>query len=72
MVHTEEFARVRFGGDQAKADAVYAGVPDPLVAEDVADAIAWIATRPAHVNVDELVLRPRAQAAQHKVHRVQQ
>jgi NADP-dependent 3-hydroxy acid dehydrogenase YdfG len=71
MVRTDEFAAVRFGGDQEKADAVYAGVPDPLVAEDVADAIAWIATRPAHVNIDELVIRPRAQAAQHKVHRVQ-
>ena len=47
MVRTDEFAMVRFGGDQEKADAVYAGVPDPLVAEDVADAIAWIATRPA-------------------------
>ena len=57
-------------GDREKADAVYAGVPDPLVAEDVADAIAWIATRPSHVNIDELVIRPRAQAAQHKVHRV--
>ena len=71
MVRTDEFSLVRFGGDQAKADAVYAGVPDPLVAEDVADAIAWIATRPAHVNVDEIVIRPRAQAAQHKVHRVE-
>ncbi len=70
MVRTEEFATVRFDGDQAKADAVYAGVPDPLVAEDVADAIGWIATRPSHVNIDELVIRPRAQAAQHKVHRV--
>jgi NADP-dependent 3-hydroxy acid dehydrogenase YdfG len=70
MVHTDEFALVRFDGDAEKADAVYAGVPDPLVAEDVADAIAWIATRPAHVNIDELVIRPRAQAAQHKVHRV--
>ncbi len=70
MVRTDEFSTVRFGGDQEKADAVYAGVPDPLVAEDVADAIAWIATRPSHVNVDELVIRPRAQAAQHKVHRV--
>ena len=70
MVHTEEFALVRFGGDQAAADAVYDGVPDPLVAEDVADAIAWVATRPAHVNIDELVIKPRAQAAQHKVHRV--
>lgn len=70
MVHTEEFSKVRFGGDQARADAVYAGVPDPLVAEDVADAIGWIATRPAHVNIDELVIRPRAQAANHKLHRV--
>ena len=43
--------------------------PEPLVAEDVADAIGWVVTRPAHVNVDELVIRPRAQAAQHKVHR---
>ena len=71
MVRTDEFSLVRFGGDQEKADAVYAGVPDPLVAEDVADAIAWVVTRPAHVNIDELVIRPRAQAAQHLVHRVQ-
>ncbi|WP_282005615.1 SDR family NAD(P)-dependent oxidoreductase [Propioniciclava sinopodophylli] len=70
MVHTEEFSLVRFHGDQAKADATYAGVPDPLVAEDVADAIAWVASRPAHVNIDRLVIRPRAQAANHKVHRV--
>jgi NADP-dependent 3-hydroxy acid dehydrogenase YdfG len=70
MVRTDEFALVRFDGDREKADAIYAGVPDPLVADDVADAIAWIATRPAHVNIDELVIRPRAQAAQHKVHRV--
>ncbi|HYH33570.1 MAG TPA: SDR family oxidoreductase [Nocardioides sp.] len=70
MVRTDEFALVRFGGDRDKAEAVYAGVPDPLVAEDVADAITWIATRPSHVNIDELVIRPRAQAAQHKVHRV--
>lgn len=70
MVRTEGFAKVRFGGDEERAAAVYAGVPDPLVAEDVADAIAWIATRPSHVNIDELVIKPRAQAAQHKVHRV--
>jgi len=70
MVRTDEFALVRFGGDQARADAVYAGVPDPLTADDVADAITWVATRPAHVNIDELVMRPRAQAAQHKVHRI--
>ena len=71
MVRTDEFSLVRFGGDQAKADAVYAGVPDPLTAEDVADAITWMVTRPAHVNIDELVMRPRAQAAQHKVHRTE-
>jgi NADP-dependent 3-hydroxy acid dehydrogenase YdfG len=70
MVRTEEFSLNRFGGDQAKADAVYAGVAEPLTAEDVADAITWMVTRPPHVNVDELVIRPRAQAAQHKVHRV--
>jgi len=70
MVRTEEFSLTRFEGDQAKADAVYAGVPDPLVAEDIADAITWMATRPAHVNIDEIVIKPRAQAAQHKVHRV--
>lgn len=69
MVRTDEFAVNRFGGDQSKADAVYAGVREPLVAEDIADAITWVATRPAHVNVDLLVLRPIAQAAQHKVHR---
>ncbi len=72
MVRTDEFALVRFDGDQEKADAVYAGVPDPLTAEDVADAISWVATRPSHVNIDELVIRPRAQAAQHKVHRVKE
>jgi NADP-dependent 3-hydroxy acid dehydrogenase YdfG len=70
MVRTEEFALNRFDGDRARADKVYDGVPDPLVAEDVAEAIAWIATRPSHVNIDELVIKPRAQAAQHKVHRV--
>jgi NADP-dependent 3-hydroxy acid dehydrogenase YdfG len=70
MVHTEEFSLVRFGGDQAKADAVYVGVPEPLVADDIADAIAWMATRPPHVNIDRMLIRPRAQAAPHKVHRV--
>jgi NADP-dependent 3-hydroxy acid dehydrogenase YdfG len=70
MVRTEEFTLVRYGGDREKAEQVYAGVADPLVAEDVADAIAWVVTRPPHVNIDEMVIRPRAQAAQHKVHRV--
>src|SRR5690606_16511580 len=54
MVQTEEFSLTRFGGDRDKADAVYAGVAAPLVAEDVADAIVWMATRPAHVNIDLL------------------
>jgi NADP-dependent 3-hydroxy acid dehydrogenase YdfG len=69
MVKTEEFALVRFGGDHERAESVYTGVAEPLTAEDIADAIAWMLTRPPHVNVDELVIRPRAQAAQHKVHR---
>ncbi|MGN6636508.1 MAG: SDR family NAD(P)-dependent oxidoreductase, partial [Oryzihumus sp.] len=70
MVRTDEFALKRFGGDQEKADAVYAGVAEPLTADDIADCVAWVATRPAHVNIDRMVVRPRAQAAQHKVHRV--
>ena len=70
MVHTEEFSLTRFDGDQQRADAVYDGVPNPLVAEDIADAICWMATRPAHVNIDRMVIRPRAQAANHKVFRV--
>ncbi|MCC5579657.1 MULTISPECIES: SDR family NAD(P)-dependent oxidoreductase [Microtetraspora] len=70
MVHTEEFSLTRFRGDAESAAKVYDGVPDPLTAEDVADVIAFAVTRPAHVNIDRLVIRPRAQAAQHKVHRV--
>ena len=69
MVEKEEFGLVRFGGDEGKRQAVYAGVPDPLTAADVADAVTWVATRPSHVNIDLLVIRPRAQAAHHKVHR---
>jgi NADP-dependent 3-hydroxy acid dehydrogenase YdfG len=69
MVRTEEFTLNRLGGDRQRADAVYADVDEPLVAEDVAEAIRWVATLPRHVNVDELVLRPVAQAAQHQLHR---
>jgi NADP-dependent 3-hydroxy acid dehydrogenase YdfG len=69
MVHTEEFSLTRFGGDQAKAAAVYDGVAAPLLAADVAEAIVWMATRPEHVNIDRLVIRPVAQAANHKVFR---
>jgi NADP-dependent 3-hydroxy acid dehydrogenase YdfG len=68
MVKTEEFSLNRTRS-QEKTDAVYRGVREPLVAEDVADCIAWAVTRPHHVNVDLLVVRPRAQAAQHKVAR---
>ena len=69
MVRTDEFSVKRFRGDADKAAAVYAGVREPLTAMDIADTITWTVTRPAHVNVDLLVIRPRAQAAQHKVYR---
>ncbi|OYO09104.1 oxidoreductase [Enemella evansiae] len=69
MVKTD-FSLVRFGGDAEKADKVYAGVVEPLVAEDIAECIGFIAERPGHVNIDRLVVRPRSQPAQHKVHRV--
>jgi NADP-dependent 3-hydroxy acid dehydrogenase YdfG len=68
MVRTEEFSLNRLGSAD-KADAVYRGVREPLVAEDVADCIAWAVTRPHHVNIDLMVVRPLAQAAQHKVAR---
>ncbi|WP_051215613.1 SDR family oxidoreductase [Granulicoccus phenolivorans] len=69
MVQTEEFSLRRLGNDQAKADAVYEGVPNPLVAEDIADAIVWTLTRPHHVNIDLMVIKPLAQAAFHKVYK---
>jgi NADP-dependent 3-hydroxy acid dehydrogenase YdfG len=69
MVRTDEFALKRFDGDQAAADKVYEGVAEPLVADDIADLVVFAATRPQHVNIDRLVVRPIAQAAQHKVHR---
>jgi NADP-dependent 3-hydroxy acid dehydrogenase YdfG len=68
LVHTEEFSLVRLRGDQAAADAVYAGL-QALTADDIADCIAFTVTRPAHVNVDLLVVKPLAQAAPHKVAR---
>ncbi|MFM9449248.1 SDR family NAD(P)-dependent oxidoreductase [Streptomyces acidiscabies] len=69
MVKTDEFALTRFGGDKEKAAKVYEGVAQPLTADDVADTITWTITRPSHVNVDLLILRPRAQASNTKVHR---
>jgi len=70
MVKTEEFSLVRLG-DPTKAENVYKGVEFPLVAEDVAEAIRWSVMLPDHFNVDSLVIRPVAQAANHKVHRTQ-
>jgi len=69
MVQTDEFSLTRFHGDQARADAVYAGVPGPLVAQDIAEAVAWVATRPPHVNIDHMTIKPVAQAAPWKVFR---
>ncbi|MHC3473230.1 SDR family NAD(P)-dependent oxidoreductase [Streptomyces sp. 7R007] len=69
MVKTDEFALTRFGGDEEKAAKVYQGVAEPLTADDVAETITWAVTRPHHVNVDLLILRPRAQASNTKVHR---
>jgi NADP-dependent 3-hydroxy acid dehydrogenase YdfG len=68
MVKTEEFAKIRFG-DSDKAAKVYEGVASPLTAEDVAEAIRWSVCLPAHFNIDSMVIRPVAQAANHKVHR---
>jgi NADP-dependent 3-hydroxy acid dehydrogenase YdfG len=56
-----EFSLVRFAGDQAKADNVYKGIT-PLVAEDVAEVIGFVASRPSHVDLDVIVMRPRDQA----------
>lgn len=67
MVETE-FSLVRFGGDAERAAGVYEGLT-PLRADDVADAVAWCATRPSHVNVDELLLMPRDQASATRVSR---
>ena len=67
MVKTDEFALNRFGGDTAKVDALYEGVEHPLLAEDIAALVVHALEAPAHVNLDELTVRPVAQAAQHKL-----
>ena len=69
MVKTEEFSLVRFRGDQAKADAVYENVIDPLIAEDIAEAIAHSIELPPFVDLDLVTIKPVAQAAPHKVMR---
>ncbi len=67
LVETE-FSLVRYDGDADKADAVYEGLV-PLTADDVAETVAWIADRPSHVDIDRVVMRPRAQARVWLVHR---
>lgn len=69
MVKTDEFAKVRFGGDSQRAAKVYEGVTRPLTAEDVAESIRWSVMLPEHFNIDSMIIRPLAQAAQHKVYR---
>jgi NADP-dependent 3-hydroxy acid dehydrogenase YdfG len=63
-----EFALVRFAGDEQRARRVYEGMT-PLVATDVAECIRWICSLPSHVDIDELVVRPRDQATATQVHR---
>ena len=67
LVETD-FSLVRFGGDAERAKKPYQGMT-PLVAGDIADAIVWVVTRPAHVNIDTLVIKPLDQATATLVHR---
>jgi NADP-dependent 3-hydroxy acid dehydrogenase YdfG len=69
LVQTEEFSLRRFGGDAERADSVYADVDGPLTAEDIADVVSFCVTRPRHVDIDLVVVRPLAQAAVYKLHR---
>jgi 3-hydroxy acid dehydrogenase/malonic semialdehyde reductase len=63
-----EFSLVRFKGDAERAKKVYEGT-NPLTGEDIAETLVWVASRPAHVNIDEVLIKPTDQAAIHKVHR---
>jgi 3-hydroxy acid dehydrogenase/malonic semialdehyde reductase len=56
-----EFSQVRYKGDNEKASAVYANT-EPLTAEDIAEAVVWVLTRPAHVNINRLEMMPTKQA----------
>ena len=67
MVETE-FSLVRFYGDEERAKQVYKGL-DPLQARDIAECVEFMATRPKHVNLDEIIVMPTAQATVYKVHR---
>ena len=63
-----EFSNVRFKGNQAEADAVYQGY-DPLVAQDIAEAVSFVLSRPPHVCINDLVIMPTAQASAHHLHK---
>lgn len=67
LVQTEEFALNRLGGDQEAAEKVYAGVAEPLTADDVAEVVSYAVGLPHHINLDQIVIRPVAQAANHKL-----
>lgn len=67
LVKTDEFALNRMRGDESKAADVYAGVSKPLTAEDVAEVCSYAVNLPHHINLDEIVMRPVKQAAQHKL-----
>jgi NADP-dependent 3-hydroxy acid dehydrogenase YdfG len=71
LVQTEEFSLNRLGGDRQAADKVYAGVAEPLTADDVAEVVAYSLLLPHHINLDQIVIRPVAQAANHKLIRTQ-
>jgi NADP-dependent 3-hydroxy acid dehydrogenase YdfG len=63
-----DFSLVRFKGDAEQAEKVYEGI-NPLTAEDIAEILVWVASRPPHVNIDELLVKPVDQAAMHKIYR---
>jgi 3-hydroxy acid dehydrogenase / malonic semialdehyde reductase len=63
-----EFSLVRFKGNAKRAEKVYEGI-NPLTAEDIAEILVWVASRPPHVNIDELLVKPVDQAAMHKIYR---
>jgi NADP-dependent 3-hydroxy acid dehydrogenase YdfG len=67
MVKTD-FSLVRFKGDAEQAEKVYEGI-NPLTAEDIAEILVWVASRPPHMNIDELLVKPVDQAAMHKIYR---
>lgn len=67
MVETE-FSKVRFDGDDAKAEAVYRGLT-PMAAQDVAEVVGFVASRPSHVNLDQIVVKPRDQHSATRAHR---